>query len=458
MKYDIIKIYIYNLKGVDGLDNPDAAIWLLLICIFIFSNGFFVFAETAISESHKSRLEKLADDGDHDAEQALKIVDDPENILSVVQIGITLTSILTGSLAGAFAAPYAAGLISFLPYADLIALVGSILIITYISLLFGEFLPNRIAMQNPEKFLIRRHGILTRLELLTRPSVAFLSMSAKLILLIFGINPHVQDTVTEDEVKDLIEQGTEEGTFEKTEQDMVDKIFHMSDQTAYALMTPRTQMLWLDLEDSQEHNLQVIHDNPDTIFPVGRDNLDDFCGVLYTKDLLNASIENKPLELAKYIRKPMFVPRSMETFRVLEKFRETSIHEAVVLDEYGGVIGFITLDDIIQEIIGDAQTSSEPEPVQITPRGENSWYVDGLYSIDDFKEKFSIDELPDDERAQYQTMGGFLTSYFGYIPKVAETCQWEDFTFEIVDMDRARIDKILITRIPHVTVDKDDEE
>jgi putative hemolysin len=428
------------------LDNPDAGLWLLLILLFILANGFFVFSETAITESHKSRLEKLADDGNMDARQTLKILDKPENILSVVQIGITFISILIGSLTGALIAPCTAQLIDFLPYSSTIALVGSILFITYINLLFGEFLPKKIALENPEAFLMHRYMTLMHLEKLTRPCVSFLSASANAILLLFGISPHVPDSVTEDEVKDLIEQGTEEGTFEKTEQDMVDRIFHMSDQTAYSLMTPRTQMLWLDLEDSLAHNLKLIQENADTIFPVGKDNLDDFCGVLYTKDLLNAAIGKTPLELSQYIRKPMFIPRSMETFRVLEKFQATGIHEAVVLDEYGGVIGFITLSDIIQEIIGDTVTSSEPEPIQITLRDENSWYVDGLYSIDDFKEKFSIDDLPDEARAQYQTMGGFLTSYFGYIPKVAEKCQWGDFSFEIVDMDRARIDKILITR------------
>ena len=157
--------------------------------------------------------------------------------------------------------------------------------------------------------------------------------------------------LTEDEVKDLIEQGTEDGTFEKSEQAMVDRIFHMSDQTAYSLMTPRTQMLWLDLTDSLRHNLRIIREHPQNVFPVGRENLDDFCGVLYAKDLLNASLERKSLDLAQYIRKPMFVPRSMETFRVLAKFRDTGIHEAMVLDEYGGVIGFITMNDILQEIM-----------------------------------------------------------------------------------------------------------
>ncbi|MBR3457888.1 MAG: CBS domain-containing protein, partial [Selenomonadaceae bacterium] len=196
-----------------------------------------------------------------------------------------------------------------------------------------------------------------------------------------------------------------------------------------------------------KENLKLIRENPLTVFAVGRDSLDDFCGVLYAKDLLNASLERKSLDLMQYLRKPMFIPRSMETFRLLEKFRDSGIHEAVVLDEYGGVIGFITLDDILQEIIGDSATNIEPDLIQVTQRDENSWYVDGLYSIDDFKERFGVDELPDEEHDHYQTMGGFLTSYFGYIPKVAECCEWNGFRFEIVYMDRARIDKILITKL-----------
>ena len=438
-------------KGCDvSLDNPEAGLCLVLVLLFIFANGFLALTETAITESSKSRLEKLADDDEQNAETALRILDEPERLLSVVQIGITLLSIMIGTITGALFAPYVAACLTFLPYAGALSLLGSILVITYINLLFGEFLPKKLAIQTPEKFLLKNQRTLVRLEIITRPFVSFLSSSANAVLLIFGINPNIEDTVTEDEVKDLIEQGTEEGTFEKTEQDMVDRIFHMSDQTAYSLMTPRTQMFWLDLEDSLEHNLARIRENPDTIFPVGKDNLDDFCGVLYTKDLLNATIDKKTLDLAQYIRKPMFIPRSMETFRLLEKFRDNGVHEAAVLDEYGGVIGFITLNDILQEIIGDTVSNDdEPEALQITPRNENSWYIDGLYSIDDFKEKFDIDkELPDEEKAQYQTMGGFLTAYFGYIPKVAETCTWEDFTFEIVDMDRARIDKILVTRTP----------
>jgi len=432
------------------LDSPDAGIIPLLTLLFIFMHGFFAVTETAITEARKSKLEKLADDGNERALAAIAIIDEPERFLLVVQIGITLMSILIGVLAGIGIAPLLADKLSetaiLVPYAASISLLGSILFITCLNLLLGEFLPKKMALQHPETHLIRFLIILKRLEWLMRPFIALLSFSANALLTLFGIAPHVEDNVTEDEVKDLIEQGTEEGTFEKAEQDMVDRIFHMSDQTAYSLMTPRTQMFWLDLEDSPAHNLLLIRENPDTVFPVGRDNLDDFAGVIYAKDLLNAAIDDKIHDFTPYIRKPMFLPRSMETFRVLEKFRESGIHEAVVLDEYGGVVGFITLRDIVNEIIGDIADNSDPEPIQITPRDENSWLVDGLYDIDDFKEKFDLDKLPAEDRAHYQTMGGFLTSYFGYIPKVAEKCQWNDFIFEIVDMDRARIDKIIVTR------------
>ena len=428
------------------MDSPDLPLLILLTVFLVSASSFFALAETAITESHKSRLEKLADDGDKNAVAALTILEMPENVLSVVQIGITLTSILLGIVIGSAIAPLLEEILWFLPYAHTIAFVLSTIAISYFTLLMGEFLPKKIAWQNPEKYLRRFHRWLHVLEYITRPAVSFLSNSANFLLLLVGINPHVTDTVTEDEVKDLIEQGTEEGTFEKAEQTMVDNIFHMSDQTAYALMTPRTQMFWIDLEDSIEHNLRLIKENPETIIPVGRDSLDDFCGILHAKDLLDACLEKRPIELSPFIRQPLFVPRSMETFRVLEKFRETGVHAAVVLDEYGGVIGFLTLTDIMNEIIGTSFDADEIDAPQMIPRGKDAWYMDGLFSIDDFKEKFDIDvPLPDEDKAHFQTMGGFLTSYFGYIPKETEVCQWNDFTFEIVDMDRARIDKILVT-------------
>ena len=427
------------------MDSSDTGLLLMLLCFLLVSLGFFSLMETAIAESHRSKLERLLEEGNAHAAKALDLLEQSDRMLSLTQIGITMSSILIGACTGLLLTPRIAKLLP-VPHADTLALIVSVLLITTAALLFGEFLPKKTALQKPETMLLKYHGIMRLLARITRPLVSLLSGAANMILLIFGINPHAADTVTEDEVKDLIEQGTEDGTFEKTEQAMVDKIFHLSDQTAYALMTPRTQMLWLDLADSLWENMQLIRQTPQDIFPVGRDSLDDFCGVLYAKDLLNATLAHEVLDLSQYIRKPLFIPRSMETFRVLKQFRSTGIHEAMVLDEYGGVIGFLTMDDILQEIAGFSFTTHEEETAQLTSRDENSWLVDGLYDIDDFKAKFSIDELPDEDHDHYQTMGGFLTSYFGYIPKAGEHIDWQDFTFEVMDMDGPRIDKIMITK------------
>lgn len=439
------------------MDTPYPTIWLLFILFLILLNVFFALAETSLSESHKSRLEKLADDGEAEAEQALQLLEHPERANAVIQLGITFISILIGVSTSVICAPALQPYLHWLPYADAMALGLSILVITYLTLMLSEFLPTRIAMQHPEETLISCVRPLSRLIFFTRPVVSILSNSVRLLCAVLGMNLRVDDTVTEDEVKDLIEQATEDGTFEKKEQNLVDRVFHMSDQTAYSLMTPRTQMVWIDIEDTLEQNLALIRATSEAIIPVGRESLDNFCGVIYIKDIFNAALDNKPLDLNQFIRKPMYIPRSMESFRVLEQFQETGVHEAAVLDEYGGVIGFITLQDILLELIGDTNNINEPEPVQITARDDNSWNIEGLCSIDDFKEKFDIDELPDEDQDHYQTMGGFVTALFGYIPKKGEKIDWDGFTFEIARLDRYRIDKIICIEKPEeeVEIEKD---
>ena len=426
------------------MDSTEIGLLCLLLIGCVFFSAFFTQIETALVESRKSRMEHFAEGGDLRAKALLRFLDEPETLIAASQIGMAFTGILMGGAAGFWVSPVLSRAFPAVPHPELLAFGASILLFTYVSLLFGEFIPKKISVQDPEAILLRHAPTLSIMESAARPFVGFLSSSANAVMLLLGVNPHIDDAVTEDEVKDLIEQGTEDGIFEKTEQDMVDRIFHMSDQTAYSLMTPRLTMRWLDINDPTEHNLRQIQESADTFFPVGDGNLDNFLGVIYAKDLLNAAIDKKSLQLSSFIKKPLFVPRAMETFRVLEKFRESSVHEAAVLDEYGGVIGFITLGDIAEEIIGDIERQDEPENQQITPRSENSWYIDGLCGIDDFKEKFDIDELPNEVKDHYQTMGGFMTSYFGYIPKVGEKFVWNDFTFEILRLDRARVAKLMV--------------
>ena len=434
------------------MDIPETDLFVGSIFILILINAFFILTEVAIANSHKNQLEKLLDDGHTKASQALKIIDKPTIYLIAVQIGNVSCNILIGLFTGIFLTPFLVKKLDalcpdYLEYIEPISLILSTFIVILLFLILSTTLPRKIAITNPEHYLL---NLLTPLKIWKKCLIPFIHLFtsiANTILLIFGINPQKNDSVTEDEVKDLIEKGTEDGTFEKAEQDIVDRIFHMSDQTAYSLMTPRTQMVWLDLEDGLEENLKFIQEHHQNVFLVGKDNLDEFVGLIYSKEILNELLSHKELDFEKLVHKPMFVPRAMESFRVLEKFRESDVNEAVVLDEYGGVVGFITIFDIINEVLGDITGKRIANSPQIIQRDENSWYIDGLFDIDDFKAKFDLETLPNEDNGHFQTMGGFITSYFGYIPKVGEIIIWNKFRFEIISMDKARIDRILVTQL-----------
>ena len=415
-----------------------------LIILLAAVSGYFSLMETALIECHRGRLEKLSEDGNADAKTVLEMLEAPAS-LSVAQIGITCTGILAGVCA-VFPSLTIAAQINFLEQAEIISLTTALIVTILIFLLFGEFLPKQAAKYDPENFLLSHYKSFRIIVAIMNPFVAALSTVAGGLSFIFGMNSTKSDAVTEDEVLDLIEQGTEDGTIEKYEREMVDRIFDIGDETAYSLMTPRVKIVWLDLDDDLEKNLKIVQDSPHTIFPVGYGSLDDCRGLIYAKDLLDAVLMNgREINLEKLIRKANYVPRTMEAFRIVEKFRSSGITEAMVNDEYGGVIGFITLDDILSEIV---DTSGDEEPEQQFQRNkDNSWTVDGLCDIDEFKERFNIETLPDEEHDHYQTMGGFLTSRFGYIPKVGEVHEWNGFRFKVKEMDGVRIGKILITKL-----------
>ena len=409
-----------------------------LIILLAAVSGYFSLIETSLIEFHRGRLEKLSEDGNEDAKAVLSMIESSAP-LNVAQIGITFSGILAGVCSVLFS-PYVAAKInlSVLP-----AAIITLCITTFIFLLLGEFLPKLAAKRDPEHFLLSRYKTFRIIVALMNPFVLLLTAVANGVAFVFGINLSKTDAVTEDEVKDLIEQGTEDGTIEKSEQEMVDRIFDIGDETAYSLMTPRVMIVWLDLDDDLEKNLKIVQESPHTIFPVGYGSLDDCRGLIYAKDLLDAILKDgREINLEKLIKKASYVPRTMEAFRIVEKFRVSGITEAMVNDEYGGVIGFITLDDILREII-----DTEGEEETFKRNKDNSWTVDGLCDIDEFKERFGIETLPDEEHDYYQTMGGFVTSCFGYIPKVGEVHEWNGFRFKIKEMDGVRIEKIVITKI-----------
>lgn len=415
----------------------------LAVIIFALASGYFSLMETALSESLHGRIEKLAEGGNSNAQAALSMLDAPAIPLLIAKAGATVAGIFAGVCAIPLSKLILAQ-INFFEQAQIVSVLIAAGIVIFVMILFGEFLPVRAAQQSPEKFFIEHYQSFNIIVKIFSPPVSLISKIAENVMMIFGMNAETSDIVTEDEVKDLIEQGTEDGTFEKSERAMVDKIFQLSDQTAYSLMTPRIQMVWLDISDSLEQNLKVIRENRQNIFPVGEGNLDECRGVIYAKDLLDAVLDKKAeINLETLIKKPIFVPRTMETFRLVEKFKATGDSVAIVNDEYGGVVGFITLDDIAQEIVG----LEEAEEPQFSLKKDNNWLVDGLYDIEDFKRRFNFETLPDEERDHFHTMGGFLTSLFGYIPKVGEFREWNNFKFRVERMDGARIDKILVEKI-----------
>ena len=434
------------------MDDIGLSLALILVCALM--SGWFSLMETSIAESHRTRLEKNSDEGDDTDPTLMKILDAPDKLISAAHVGLTLSSMLAGFLTFLFSS-VVYSVLGDIKFQWAVALIISFGIIAIVLLTVGVFIPRAFARRTPEKFLLDHYKGFRRTAILLTPLTFPLEKITALAMMLTGSNAeNPDDAVTEDEVKDLIEQGTTDGTFETEEKNMVGRVFELGDETAYSLMTPRTQMTWLDLNDSLEHNLKIVRDNPDTIIPVGEGSLDECRGLLYAKDLLDAAlagdgvekISRQSIKLDELLHAPMYVPSSMDTFRLLEKFRNTRVHEAMVLDEFGGVVGFITLDDILNEVIGTSEVD-ETESAQFTSVNQNSWFVDGLYDVDDFKKYFRIEQLPEEERDHFQTMGGFVTSYFGYLPKSGESFVWNGLKFEVVRMDRARVDKILVTRL-----------
>lgn len=426
------------------MDIPDG-LWLIVMLLCLLFNAMLTLSETALQDSSKTSLERLEDEDYKGAKEALSILEQPEPILESIQIGLTFFALLMGICITLYATPLLAKYLPLGGYSDTLSLLISLSSATFIYLVFSTFLPRKLALLDPEKVLCRHSSNLISYTRILSPLRTIFVLITDTVLTIFGINPHIDDSVTEDEVKDLLEQGAEDGVIEKTEQTMVERIFHMGDQTAYSLMTPRTQMEWLDLDDDPDDNLAFIRESKEDVFVVGRNSLDEFCGIIYAKDLLDSVLDGKPLDFANLVKKPLLIPRSMEPFRVVEKFRESGVHEGIVLDEFGGVIGYITYQDIIDEITAEsAEEDEEGDPLEEI--GDHIWQMEGLCSIDDFKERFDLEKLPDEERDHYQTMGGMVTALFGYIPRVGEKTSWDEFTFEVVAMDRARIDKIRVTQ------------
>ena len=424
----------------------DITFQIILIVLLTIANGIFSMSEIAIISARKARLQQWINEGNAKAQAALDLADSPNRLLSTVQIGITLIGILAGVLGGATIAEELSARLIFIPllapYSEAIALGIVVLGITYLTLVIGELVPKRIALHNPERIACTMAAPMRMLSRIASPAVHLLSISTDTVLRILSIRPVAEPPVTEEEINILIEQGMKAGTFEKAERDMVEHVFRLGDLRAGALMTPRTEIVWLDIDDSPEETRSKIADSGHSRFPVGQGSLDNILGIVQIKDMLGRNMAGKPPDLKASLRRPLFVPESTHAMKVLELFKQSGIHVSLVVDEYGSVQGLVTLKDILEEIVGDIPSVEELEQPLAVQREDGSWLLDGMLLVDDFKEIFGIKELPGE--GIYQTLGGFVLMHMGRIPAVGNHFEWSGLRFEVVDMDKNRIDKVLV--------------
>jgi len=432
---------------------------ILVIFLLILLNGVFALSEIAVLSSRKARLQQRINEGDKGAEKALQLAENPNIFLSTTQVGITLIGVLAGAVGGATIADALAARLElvpfFLPYAHSLALGIVVVLITIFSLLFGELVPKRLALHSPEDIASAIAGPMNAISWLFSPLVRVLSGITDLALRILGVQPSEEPPVTEEELQVLLDQGTQAGVFEESEQDMVQGIFRLNNRRVGSLMTPRSEIAWLDLNDEADEVRIQIEENPYSRFPVCEDSLDNVIGIIEARDLLLESLHGEPLQLKRNLQVPAYIPETALASKALDMFKSETAEMMIVVDEFGSVQGLLTIYDILEEIVGDID--NEP---QATQRQDGSWLLDGMLPNDEFKEIFNLRHLPDEE--EYETLGGFVMLQLGRIPQAADQFEWNGLCFEVMDMDDKRVDKVLVSltpaRQPAGTDKKSDQE
>jgi putative hemolysin len=426
------------------------ALEVFVILVFIATNGLFAMSEIAVVSSRRVRLQQRAEEGDAGARAALDLLATPSRFLSTVQVGITLVGVLAGAFGGATLSERIAPLVEQIPwlapYSEAISVGVVVLVISYLSLVLGELVPKRLALNNAERIASRIARPMQWLARVASPMVRLLTLSTELILRVLRVRPTREPLVTEEEVRIMIEQGRQVGVFEALEQEMVAQVFRLSDQKVSALITPRTEIVWLDVEDTFEEMRRKIVESGHSLFPVARGNLDHIQGIVRAKDLLAQCLSGQALDLQAVMTQPQFVPEGMAALDVLDRFRADRSRVALVIDEYGGCEGLLTVNDILDAIAGDIPelgVEIVPEAVQ---REDGSWSLDGMFLIDEFQELFDIRELPDEGERRYQTLGGFVMAQMGSIPRIGDRFEWGGLRFEVTDMDGRRVDRVVVTR------------
>jgi putative hemolysin len=424
---------------------------IVIILILIVINGIFAMAEFAIVSVKKTRLQQRADQGDTRAAAALEIVNEPTQFLSTVQIGITLVGIFAGAFGGATVARelavYFKEFPSMAPYSDLLSIVIVVLVITYLTLIFGELVPKRLALNNAENIASAVAKPMRLLSIITAPLVIILSHSTEAMLRVIQFRKINEPPVTEEEIKIMLAESTEAGVFEKAELSMVEGVFELSDRRVDSLMTHRSDIIALDLNDPTDENLRKMTTSGQSNFPVYDRNLDNIVGMVSVKDVLTTMVEGGTPDIKASVTKPLFAPNALPVLKLLESFKETGVHIALVTDEYGSIQGVISLHDILEAIVSNVRTLGEPVDTQIVVRKDGSWLINGNTPVDNIKKILSVDSFPGEEHGHYRTIAGLILFILERIPKTGDRLEVGGLRYEVVDMDGNRIDKVLVTRV-----------
>jgi putative hemolysin len=424
--------------------------WLeiLVLLSLILLNGYFAMAELAVVAARPARLAALARKGGRAARLALALARDPGRVLSTVQIGITLIGISAGAFGAArLAGPLEsllAGAPALAPVAAELAYALVVVAITYLSLIIGELVPKHLALRAPERVATAVAPTIDLVSRLSAPAVWLLDRSSRFVLRLLGSASQPAETVTEEEVRMLIAEGTRTGVFHRQEQDMIGRVLRLADRPVRAIMTPRVELVWLDVEDDPADIARIIRESGHSRFLVGKGSLDDVLGVVHVRSLLESCLASQPLDLRSALRPVLVLPDSTPVLRALEALRQARVSMALVVDEYGEVEGVVTAEDVLEAVVGDMPERRLGETPAIVEREDGSLLMDGMLAIDEVELALGFDSLPDE--GSYHTLAGFILAQLGRVPQEGEAVAYGGWRFEVVDMDARRIDKVLVRR------------
>jgi putative hemolysin len=417
---------------------------IIILLVLIFINGLFVMSEIALVSVRKARLEHLSEKGDTKARRALNLSNNPEIFLAAAQIGITFIAILTGVYSGErfgrYLQPLIEKIVVLRPYAETVATIIVVIIVTFLSIIFGELIPKRIGLLKAEAIAKLVAAPMNGFARFTHPMVWLLNKISNIFFHIFNIKRSKEDAVTEEEIKTLITEGTEAGTIDQKEQEIIERVFHLGDRNITSLMTHRSDIVWFNLDDNEEKIKEKILQEPHSIYPICDGEIDQMKGIVSIKELYIADDSI----LFKDLMKPaLFIPENNTAYQVMEKFKNSQIHSAFIVDEYGTILGMITLNDILEAIVGDIP-QPDVEDYGIVKRDDGSFLIDGQLPFYNFLTYFNKADWLNEGEHEFDTLAGFILHELERIPQTGDKMEWKGFTIEIIDMDGHRIDKVLV--------------